>query len=115
MLYMLHLLVLMDDTVIIATSHEDLCKKLDILAKWCDQSGMVINEEKTQYMSFNSSEKDPIILQTHAGRVVVLQCTEYVYLGCVVTSDGKISTSVSKHVLARGKAMNKLVRFLDKN
>ena len=111
----LHLLVLMDDTVIIATSHENLCKKLDILAKWCDQSGMVINEDKTQYMSFNSSEKQPITLQTHAGPVIVTHCTEYVYLGCVVTSDGKISTSVSKHVLTRGKAMNKLVRFLDKN
>ena len=111
----LHLLVLMDDTVIIATSHEELCKKLDILAKWCDQSGMVINEEKTQYMSFNSKEKDPIPLQTHAGPVIVLQCAEYVYLGCVVTSDGKIASSVSRHVSTRGKAMNKLVRFLDKN
>ena len=111
----LHLLVLMDDTVIIATSHEDLRKKLDILARWCDQSGMVINEDKTKYMSFNSPEKDPIFLQTHAGPVTVSQCTEYIYLGCVITSDGKIASSVSRHVSMRGKAMNKLVRFLDKN
>ena len=111
----LHLLVLMDDTVIIATSHEKLCQKLEILAKWCNQSGMVINEEKTKYMSFNSTEKQPIFLYTHAGVVTVLQCTEYVYLGCIITSDGKISSAVAKHVSSRGKAMNKLIRFLDKN
>ena len=111
----LHLLVLMDDTVIVATSHEKLCQKLEVLTKWCNQSGMVINEEKTQYMSFNSTEKRPIFLNTHAGMVTVLQCTEYVYLGCIITSDGKISSAVSKHVSTRGKATNKLVRFLDKN
>ena len=111
----LHLLVLMDDTVIIATSHEQLCQKLNILADWCNRSGMVINEDKTKYMSFNSSKKSPIILNTHAGIVTVSQCTEYTYLGCIITSDGKISSSVDKHVETRGKAMNKLVRFLDKN
>ena len=111
----LHLLVLMDDTVIMATSHEKLCEKLNVLAQWCNQSGMVINEEKTQYMSFNSPIKHPILLQTHAGLVTVKQCTEYTYLGCVITSDGKISTSIAKHTATRGKAMNKLVRFLDKN
>ena len=105
----------MDDTVIIATSHEQLCQKLKILADWCNRSGMVINEDKTKYMSFNSSKKSPIILNTHAGIVTVSQCTEYTYLGCIITSDGKISSSVDKHVETRGKAMNKLVRFLDKN
>ena len=111
----LHLLVLMDDTVIIATSHEKLCQKLEVLAEWCNRSGMVINEDKTEYMSFNSSEKQPIFLNTHAGTVKVSQCTEYVYLGCIITSDGKISSSVAKHVAARSKSLNKLIRFLDKN
>ena len=111
----LHLLVLMDDTVIVASSHEKLCQKLEVLANWCNQSGMVINEDKTEYMSFNSNEKQPILLFTHAGMVTVSHCTEYVYLGCIITSDGKISSAVSKHVATRGKSTNKLVRFLDKN
>ena len=76
---------------------------------------MVINEDKTEYMSFNSSQKQPIFLNTHAGTVKVSQCTEYVYLGCIITSDGKISSSVTKHVAARSKSLNKLIRFLDKN
>ena len=71
----LHLLVLMDDTVIMATSHEKLCQKLNVLTEWCNRSGMVLNEDKTKYMSFNSNTKHPILLQTHAGLVKVKQCT----------------------------------------
>ena len=44
----LHLLVLIDGTVILATSHEQLCHKLNILAEWCNRSGTTINEEKTE-------------------------------------------------------------------
>ena len=93
----------MDDTIILATSHEQLCQKLNVLAEWCNASGMVINEDKTEYMSFNSSEKSPIILHTHAGIVTVSHCSKYTYLGCVVTSDGKIS-SVAEHVVTRRKS-----------
>ena len=82
--------------------------------KWFNQSGMVINEDKAEYMSFNSSEKRLIFLNTHAG-MTVSQYIEYVYLGCIITSDGKLSSSVKKHESTRGKSMNKLVRFLDKN
>ena len=31
----LHLLMLMDDTIIFATSREQLCEKLELLVKWC--------------------------------------------------------------------------------
>lgn len=48
----LRLLVLMDDTVIVATTHEGLCQKLKVFVKWCNQSGMIINVDKTEYMSF---------------------------------------------------------------
>ena len=48
----LHLLMLMDDTVIFATSRQQLCKKLNVLVEWCDKSGMVINEDKTEFMGF---------------------------------------------------------------
>ena len=111
----LHLLVLMDDTVIFATSHEKLKEKLNVLTDWCNQSGMVINEDKTKFMSFNCSERSPIQLETHAGPVTVSYCQQYTYLGSIFTSDGKIASSVKKHALSRVNAFNKLVRFLDKN
>ena len=111
----LHLLVLMDDTVIFATSHEKLKEKLNVLSEWCNQSGMVINEDKTKFMSFNCLERTPIQLETHAGPVTVMYCQQYTYLGSIFTSDGKISSSVKKHALSRVNAFNKLIPSLDKN
>ena len=94
-----------------------MCQKLDILVKWCDKSGMVINEDKTQFMAFtnNADDKLPIILRLHHGRVVVKHCTEYKYLGAIITSDGKATTRMSKHGTSKEKDMNKLTIFLQTN
>ena len=115
MLQWLHLLVLMDDTVIMATSREKLSQKLEILVQWCNRSGMVINEDKTEFMCFNCPDQEPFYLRTHAGIVCVSYCTEYTYLGSIFTSDGKLASSIAKHAVSRTNAMNKLIRFLDKN
>ena len=109
--------MLMDDTVIMATTYDKLITKLNILVESCDRSGMVINEDKTKFMVFCSSLQDPrpIILSPQAGCVTVKHCTQYTYLGSIVTSDGKVKSSVEKHATSRVNAMNKLIRFLDKN
>ena len=44
----LHLLMLMDDTVLIATNREKLIKKVTLLIQFCKKYGMVINESKTK-------------------------------------------------------------------
>ena len=113
----LHLLMLMDDTVIFATSRERLCEKLKLLVDWCDQSGMVINEDKTEFMAFCTSANGrlPIMLNPKAGQVIVRHCSNYTYLGAVFTSDGKVKSSLTQHVVSREKAMNKLVIFLHRN
>ena len=113
----LHMLMLMDDTVIFATSRERLCQKLDVLVQWCNKSGMVINEDKTQFMAIGAQacDKGPILLQLHHGLVKVKHCTEYKYLGAIITSDGKTSTSIAKHTSSKEKEMNKLTIFLQRN
>ena len=113
----LHLLMLMDDTVIFATSRERLCQKLDVLTQWCNRSGMVINEDKTKFMAIGAEahDKRPIMLKLHHGLVKVKHCLEYIYLGAVITSDGKISSSVAKHTANKEKEMNKLTIFLQQN
>ena len=45
----LHLLILMDDTVLLATSRENITKKVELLNQFCKKYGMVINEGKTKY------------------------------------------------------------------
>ena len=42
----LHLLILMDDTVLLATSRENMIKKVKLLTEFCDKYGMVVNEKK---------------------------------------------------------------------
>ena len=103
----LHLLMLMDDTVIFATSRQQLCKKLNVLVEWCDKSGMVINEDKTEFMGFCSldDEKCPIILHLKHGRVIVTHCNEYTYLGVIFTSDGLLKSSMTRHAISKGKAV----------
>ena len=107
----LHLLMLMDDTVIFATSRQGLIDKLNLLAQWCDKCGMVINEDKTT----DPNARKPIDLQLHHGHVQVTHCSEYKYLGAIVTSDGKVSSSLAKHSVAKEKDLNKLMIFLEAN
>ena len=114
----LHLLMLMDDTVLFATSRERLIEKLNILAEWCNRCGMVINEDKTEFMAFVTSDpadRKPITLQLHHGIVKVTHCTEYKYLGSIFTSDGKVTSTMTKHSIAKTKDINKLMIFLETN
>ena len=112
-----HGVMLMDDTVIFATSRERLCEKLNVLAQWCNKSGMVLNEDKTQFMAIGAEtcDKVPIVLHLHHGTVYAKHCSEYKYLGAIITSDGKVSTSMAKHSSSKEKDMNKLTIFLQRN
>ena len=117
LLQWLHLLMLMDDTVILATSRQRLCEKLNVLVDWCNKSGMVLNEDKTEFMAFCSpkEEKTPIILQLNHGRVNVTHCSEYKYLGAIFTCDGKVRSTLNKHVTSKENDINKLMIFLERN
>ena len=109
----LHLLMLMDDTVILATSRESLEKKLSILKEYCDEYGMVINEEKTQFMVVNGSARDRenIVLD----RITVKHCTSYVYLGAIISENGSAVTMLKSHVADKKKHLNRLMIFLSRN
>ena len=51
----LHLLILMDDTVLLATSRENMIKKVKLLTEFCDKYGMVVKEKKTKLVVINGS------------------------------------------------------------
>ena len=53
----LHSLLLMDDTVLLATTREQAINKIRILKECCSKSGMEINQSKTKFMVING---DPI-------------------------------------------------------
>ena len=61
----------MDDTVLFATTRQGLIDKLNLLTEWCDRSGMVINEDKTEFMVISArspTDKEPLALVTAAGQ-----------------------------------------------
>ena len=109
----LHVLMLMDDTVIFASSRERLIEKLKVLGDFCDSHGMVINKGKTKFMVINGRESDK--LPIHIGDIVIEWCYKYTYLGSVFTTDGSTRTALQEHVNAIQKHLNKLILFLNKN
>ena len=109
----LHCLMLMDDTVILATSRAMFKKKLKILEKYCEEYGMVINADKTKFMVIHGDDSDKIPFSI--GEVIMLHCTKYIYLGATFTADGSLLSSIREHVKDKQKHLNKLIIFFYKN
>ena len=53
-----HTLVLMDDTVLLATTRTNMVKKINILRDYCSEYGMKINESKTIFFVINGNKDD---------------------------------------------------------
>ena len=109
----LHLLMLMDDTVILATSRESLIRKLGILKEYCDEYGMQINEKKTEFMVINGNQQDREKISING--MSVTHCTSYVYLGVIITENGSATSALKAHAADKKKHLNRLIVFLSRN
>ena len=109
----LHALLLMDDTVLFATSREKIIQKFRIVQQFCDLYGMSINVKKTKVMAINSdsNDKQPIISKG----IIVNYTSSYLYLGAFITDDANYLSSINLHVDDKRKHFLKFVSFLDKN
>ena len=105
--------MLMDDTVIFATSRKKLEEKLAIMKDYCDEYGMLVNEIKTEFMVVNGSQRDRETIVVNG--LSVKHCTSYVYLGVIVTENGSPTTSLKAHVAEKKKHLNRLHIFLSRN
>ena len=109
----LHSFLLMDDTVLLATSRKAACHKLQILDDFCQASGMRVNQQKTKFMIINGTRNGrlkPLVSQT----LRVGNCDQYVYLGAFFPQDGKMTTAVRLHQEAKQSHMYKFIAFLRK-
>ena len=113
----LHLLLLMDDTCILATSREECLRKMDLLHKFCLEKDIVVNEMKTQFMVINghSLDKEPLVIRNDNCELHILHTDVYVYLGAHFTSDGRIESCLSAHIEKKSKQVIKLINFLSRN
>ena len=109
----LHVLMLMDDTVIMATSRERLIEKLKFLDQYCKDYGMIMNEKKTKLMVINGNEYDNEPIQLNS--INIKHTDKYVYLGAIITADGSTASSIKQHAKDKEKSLNKLIIFLASN
>ncbi|ELU10587.1 hypothetical protein CAPTEDRAFT_194054 [Capitella teleta] len=95
----LHSLMLMDDTIILATSRQRAIEKIGVLREFSRTSGMIINKSKTQFMVINGEEDDrnPIIHDD----LNITNCDMYTYFGARFTQDGRLTSSVKAQVAAK--------------
>ena len=75
----LHALLLMDDTVVLATNRQMCEAKLRVIIQYCKEFGMIINGKKTKYFIVNGSTIDKTNLEVEG--ISVGYSPHYLYLG----------------------------------
>ena len=110
----LHVMVLMDDTILLSTTKIGMKRKLEILYDFCDTYGMIINSDKTKFMVVNGNDEDrePIVQNNNA---VIHYCNQYIYLGSPFTDDGSATTAIKIHASSKMCHTLKYVSFVGKN
>ena len=106
----LHCLLLMDDTVVFATSRHKLEEKLKSLKSCVDRIGMVIHPRKSQFFSVNTEDTSAVIMD----EVTIAHTEEYIYLGTPI-SKNTCAKQVQAHVKANEGHIFKFTSFLLKN
>lgn len=92
-----HILLLMDDTILLATSREAMERKVALLYNSAKSIDMLMHPDKSQYMAVNSDDVEPFYIEN----VKISRTNKYTYLGSIITVD-----STAKQVEANVK--NKL-------
>ena len=109
----LHTLLLMDDTVVLATSREMCEAKLKVVIQYCQEFGMDLNIKKTKYFVINGTQNDKIPLDVEG--TTISYSSQYLYLGAWFTDSGKMSDIVQLHERANQATVNKFSIFCAAN
>ncbi len=109
----LHVLVMMDDTVLLSTTREGAIRKLSILYSFCRSHGMVLNSNKTKFMVVNGNNEDKEAIVYNDERIDY--CDDYMYLGSPFTDDGSPSTAVKLHATKKMCHVLKFISFVNRN
>ena len=109
----LHLLVFMDDTVIVSTSRNGAIFKLSLLKEFCNSHGMKINVSKTKFIVIKGTDEDQrdIVID----EMCIKRCSHYVYLGSPFSDAGSTSDSIKVNANIKMCQVLKYVSFCQKN
>ena len=109
----LHALLLMDDTVVLATSREMCEAKLKVVIQYCQEFGMHLNIKKTKYFVVNGTSNDRTPLDVEG--ITISYSTQYLYLGAWFTDSGKMSDIIQLHEKSNQATVNKFSIFCAAN
>ena len=105
----LHIMLLMDDTVIMASSRAKMEEKLVLLKNSVDSIGMVVNSSKTQFMVIGCNDKVPFCIDN-----MIIKYTErYNYLGTWL-SNSSIGDQLKEQIKDKTGHSLKFSAFLSK-
>ena len=108
-----HALLLMDDTVILATNREMCEAKLKIVIQYCQEFGMSMNTKKTKFFVINGNERDKAPFEIDGIKIDYI--CKYLYLGAWFTDSGKISDVIALHEKSNQATINKFSIFCAAN
>ena len=74
----LHIIVMMDDTVLLSTTKDGMKNKIKIMYDYCNSYGMIVNNSKTKFMVVNGSSEDrePISVNNN----IINYTKQYIYV-----------------------------------
>ena len=105
----MHLLLLMDDTVVFASSREAMTSKLNLLKNCTENIGMRINAGKSKFICVNG-DTHPFTIDD----MYIEHTRSYVYLGTPISSE-TIAKQVKQHLQQKMPHMFKFISFLNKH
>ena len=109
----LHAFLLMDDTIIVATSRQKCIEKINVVLRYCEEYGMVLNSEKTKFMVIrsNNTDRSPLVINDFS----IGYTHKYKYLGAWFSDDNKTDTVMKLHESQCNAAVNKFAVFCESN
>jgi hypothetical protein len=105
-----HMILLMDDTALLATSRVAMARKLQLLYNSAYEINMVIHPEKSKYFAVNTNDTEPFTI----GNVKIERTESYVYLGTPV-SVNSIAKQVEDHIKYKYAHICKYYSFVHRN
>ncbi len=106
----LHCLLLMDDTVILASSRDAMNRKLLLLMEATKQTDMSVHPTKSKYFAINTADHDPFVL----GDVVISYQDVYTYLGSPISNSSMVK-QVADHAATKQCHVRKFASFIARN
>lgn len=109
----LHVMLLMDDAVVLATSREMCLRKFKVVCEFCNESGMLINKKKTKFFVINGQQDDKQCFSSDG--ITVEYAAQYLYLGAWFDDSASMKMVLKLHETASEAIVNKFAIFCASN